>query len=251
MMRLARRHGARVSDTFVSSKVEFDRKDLKTPDAFFETLGSANRYLQSHRSRVIAVATILVAVFVAAISLYRWMQHRADETAAAFLRATDALDLDSLSTARTALENMSASAGGVYGELAKLYEADIAVREKRWDDALPRYDEVSRKGDTAYIRQIALLGKAHVLENKGDTAAAAAAYAEAAETDGPFHEQALRDQLRAAKAAGKNDVAAAAINAILDKYPDTPDADDLASELPALGGQQRPAQAEAEATQPE
>ena len=234
----------------MSSKVEFDRKDLKSPDAFFETLGSANRYLQSHRSRVTATVIVLVAVFVGAISLYRWRQHRADETAAAFLRATDALDLDSLSTARAALETMSASAGGVYGELAKLYEADIAVREKRWDDALPRYDEVSQKGDTPYIRQIALLGKGHVLENKGDTAGATSAYANAAQMEGPFHEQALRDQLRAAKAAGKNDVAAAAINAILDKYPETSDADDLAGELPALGGQ-RPAKSEAEAAQAE
>jgi len=228
--------GALVSPT-VATKVDFDRKDLKAPDAFFENVGRANRYVQENRRMVIGAAAAVLAVIVGAVAWHDSSERRADDSAATFFRATSALDTDSIESAKAALVT-AAARSGIYGELARLYEADIAVREQRWTDALPKYEELSRSGSAAYIRQIALLGKGFVLESTTKSAEAAEAYAAAGKLTGPYREQALRDQLRAARAAGKADLAKAAAAKILELYPETPDADELSAELggnPAQG----------------
>jgi len=217
----------------VATKVDFDRKDLKAPDAFFENVGKANQYFQHNRQRVILTTVAAAALLIGGIGWYRYSQSRADETAAAFLRATDALDLDSLTTAKAALDNVAGSASGIYGELARMYQADVAAREARWDDAMSLYDGLSSSGTTSYIRQIALVGKGFAQEQSGKAEEAATTYAAASEISGPYREQALRSQLRSARTAGKKDVAAAAIEKILELYPEAPDADDLSAELKA------------------
>jgi len=216
----------------MASKVDFDRKDLKSPDAFFESVGWANRYFQSNRATVIAGVAVLVALFIGGLSISRWRESRAEDAAATFLRGADALDADNISSARAALDNVAATSGGIYGQLANLYEADIALREQRWDDALKGYDQIARDGSTPYIRQIALLGKGHALDGKGDAATALTAYSAASELDGPFKENALRDRLRAARAATNTAEVTATIKKILEAYPETQDADQLAAELP-------------------
>jgi len=214
----------------MSSKVDFDRKDLKGPDAFFENVGRANRYVQENRRMVIGIAAAIVAVFIAGTALHSYSERSADDAASTFIRGADALDQDNAASAKAALDNLSGRSG-IYGELGRLYEADLAAREQRWDDALPKYEDVARSGSAPYIRQIALIGKGFVLENTSKLDAAAEAYAAAGSLTGPYREQALRDQLRAARAAGKDDVAKAAINKILELYPETPDADQLSAQL--------------------
>jgi hypothetical protein len=217
----------------MASKVDFDRKDLKGPDAFFETVGVANRYFQNNRTAVIAGVAAIIALFIAVLGIQRWRQSRAEETASTFLRGADALDANNVSSARAALDNVAATAGGIYGELAHLYEADIAMREQRWDDALKGYDEVSGVGSAPYIRQIAQLGKGHALEAKGDAAAALTAYVAASDAEGPFKENALHDRLRVARATANTAEVTATIKKILEAYPETQDADELAAELPS------------------
>ena len=85
----------------MSSKVEFDRKDLKSPDALYETLGTASRYFQSHRSRVIGAVILGFALLIGIVSLFKWREQRSDATAAAFLRATDADKLTLLDPGKT------------------------------------------------------------------------------------------------------------------------------------------------------
>jgi len=217
----------------MASKVDFDRKDLKSPDAFFESVGWANRYVQNNRNTVIAATLTVIAIFVAGIVIHRWRESRAEDAAATFLRGADALDANNISSARAALDNVAATSGGIYGQLAKLYEADIALREQRWDDAVKGYDEIAGNGETSYIRQIAQLGKGHALEGKGDATAAVSAYAAASDLDGPFKERALRDRLRTARAANNAAEVSASIKQILELYPDAPDADQLSAEIGA------------------
>src|SRR5262245_48368446 len=104
----------------MASKVDFDRKDLKSPDAFFESVGWANRYFQSNRTAVIAGAAALIAIFIGGLSIQRWRHGRAEEAAATFLRGADALDANNISSARAALDNVAATSGGIYGQLANL-----------------------------------------------------------------------------------------------------------------------------------
>ena len=218
----------------MASKVDFDRKDLKAPDPFFETIGRGNRYYAENRTKVLTAVVLAVSAFVAVISFSSYRASKADDDAATFMRATDALDLESYSTAQATLDNLAAKAGGIYAQLASLYRADLAVREGRFDDALPLYDEVVANGRTAYLKQVAMVGKAFALQATDKLAEAANVYAAAAELDGPLRSQALRNQLHSARAAEENDLAAAAIEKILELYPESEDADTLSSELAAL-----------------
>lgn len=217
----------------MAAKTDFDRKDLKAPDAFFENFGRANRYLQENRRAVLAAAGAVLALFTGGLALHNANKRHADNVAATFLRGTEALRENNTATAKSTLDTVAAKAG-IYGELAKLYRAEMAAKAGRWDEALPDYEELTRDGSTAYLRQMASLGKGFVLESTSKPAEAAAAYAAAAEISGPYREQAFRGQLRTARAAGNDELTKAAISKILELYPETADADDLSRQLAAI-----------------
>jgi hypothetical protein len=67
---------------------DFDRKELKQADAFFEGVGKANRFLNENRYQVLLAAVAVVVLFLGGIA---WSSNRtrvAENTSAAFLRAT-------------------------------------------------------------------------------------------------------------------------------------------------------------------
>jgi len=212
-----------------------DRKDLKKPDEFFESVGRLTRYYQHNRNTVVGGGIAIAAVFLAVVGWSSYRTSSANAAAAAFLRATDALDLDSLETAKAALGNV-ADRSGAYGDFATLYLADIKVREGSFAEAADLYEQAANESVTDYVKQIALVGRAFCMEQTGSDAQAAQIYATAAKIDGPYREQALRGQLRAAVSATDRDLSAAAIETLLELYPDSPDADELSRKLASLKG---------------
>jgi predicted negative regulator of RcsB-dependent stress response len=213
-----------------------DRKELKGPDAFFENVGRFTHFYQENRNRVFAGAGAVVLAFLGVVVWSSYSANSADKTAAAFMRATDAIDLDALATAEAALKTVASKSGGTYHEFSLVYMADLKVREGQFAEALPLYGEAAEKTRTDYIRQIALVGKAFCLESTDKAAEAAATYASAAGIEGPYQEPALRGQLRTATSAMDKQLAASAIKGLLESYPESPDAEQLTQKLTAFGG---------------
>ena len=218
----------------MAKQKHLDHKELKEPDAFFESFGRARRWVEENARTVAGIIVATTVVFVAGVSWSAYSERQADDTAAAFLRATDAIDLDSPATARAALETVSRKARGTYGQLAALYRADLAARQGDCAQAIEGYRNVQNSSPLGFVRQVAAMGRAYCLEKTGRPAEAAATYAQAADIDGPYREQALRGQLRAATDAKDQDLAAAAIELILDEFPESADADELSQKLAAL-----------------
>jgi predicted negative regulator of RcsB-dependent stress response len=220
----------------MARRKEIDQKELREPDAFMEGVGTTLTYVQENRTKVFGAIGAAIGVFALGVWWNTSSAAKLDQAAAAFMRATDALESKDLSMADTALSNVASSGVAPYDEMAALYSADVMMRRQSYSDAAAAYKAVAASGSTPYLRQIAMVGQAHALENQDQAADALKSFEDAARVDGPYREPALRGQLRTAKASGSNDKAISAIEEILEDYPTTGDADALSAELAALRG---------------
>jgi predicted negative regulator of RcsB-dependent stress response len=212
-----------------------DRKDLKTPDAFFQGVGTANRFYHEHRTPMIAGTIAILAIFLGTVSWRSSRNAAAESAAAAFLRATDAVEESSPESARSALKNVAESGEKPYDALTGLYLAELDLEGGNADAAAETYGRAAKELDRDYLRQAAMVSQAFALETAGKNADAATVYATAANAATTYKEQALRGQLRAAKAAKDPGLTKAALNALVEGFPQSPDADALSAELSRLG----------------
>jgi hypothetical protein len=216
------------------SDKHLDRKDLKTPDAFFQGVGSANRFYHEHRKTMFAGAVTIVAIFLGIVTLRARQNTAADNAAAAFLRATDAMEESSPASARSALETVVAIGNSPYDALAGLYLAELDLKSGSSETAAETYGRTSKEVSRDYLRQAAMVGQAFALESAGKQADAATVYATAANAASTYKEQALRGQLRTARAASDTGLVKAALKALVDGFPQSPDIDALSAELDQL-----------------
>lgn len=212
------------------------RKDLKGPDEFVESASRLTKFAQEHRNTVIAAAVGVVVLFVSGVSYSSYRTRTLDSTAAAFLRATDALESDNLESADTAMRTVVERNIQPYAQFARVYLADIQREKGNYTEAIEAYSAAAEQAASDYLKQIALIGKAYALELSGERDQALAAYESAGKIDGPHRQSALRAQLRLAQAGGKDELARAALTTILADYPAVADAAELTETLAKLGG---------------
>ena len=210
---------------------DFDRKELKQADAFFEGVGQANRFLTEHRNKVLLAAGAVVVLFLGGIA---WSSNRtqvAENTSAAFLRATDAVEEASFESATVALKHVVENDREPYTTLAQLYLGDVEAKQGKFEEAAASYEAAASAANRPFLKQIAMVGKGHSLESAGQTDQAALAYSAAAGIEGAFRETALRGQLRNARAAEDAGLERSALEDLVNDYPDAGDIHMLSAEL--------------------
>ncbi len=212
------------------------RKDLKGPDEFVESASRMTKFIQENRNTVVAAAVGVTLVFVGGVSYRSYRTRTLDSTAAAFLRATDALESDNLESADTAMRTVVERNIQPYAEFARIYLADIQREKGNYAEAIAAYALAADQADSDYLKQIALIGKAYALELSQDRNQALLVYQSAGKIDGPHRQSALRSQLRLAQSAGKTELAREALTSILGDYPGVADAAELTEILEKLGG---------------
>ncbi len=221
----------------MAAKEKFDRKDLKEPDQFFETVGRINRYLEENKAQAILIACAVLGAFLVSIGAGAYFDRARTNSAAAFARAVNNIEFDSPGAARAGFSGLTEmSNAGTYGELARLYKADLAGRAGDYDEALSEYDAFLASADESYLRQAALMGKAFVAESSGDGAAAVSLYAEAGQLDGPYTKQGLEAALRVADKAGDDKAALSAVERLLELNLPGTDSEALSQRLTELKG---------------
>lgn len=210
---------------------DFDRKELKEADAFFEGVGKANRFLTENRTQVLAAVAGVVVLFLGGIAWSSSRTRVAESASAAFLRATDAVEEDSLESATVALRNVVENDRQPYATMAQLYLGDVETKQGKFVEAAASFEAAAASAGRPFLKQIALVGKGHALESAGQTSEAAVAYSSAADIEGAFRETALRGQLRNARAAENTDLARAALEDLVNDYPEVDDISTLSAEL--------------------
>ena len=200
----------------MATREEFDRRDLKEPDAFFETVGVVNRYVQDHRNKVIAAGVAFVGLIVAIGAGNEYLARTRANAAAAFARASANMDFESTGAAKVGFAGLVGRANsGPYGDLALLYKARLELADGDYDAAIADYDAFIGNAPTTYLRQQALVGKGKALAGSEKTGEALAAFLEAASIDGPFTVAALEDHARLALATGNDDAARQSIEKLM------------------------------------
>ena len=214
----------------------FNRRDLRSPDAFFEAAGRLNRYLGQNRRPVIVAALTAAVLLVGGLATMGYVSASKARDAAAFERARSALETESFAAARIGLDNLAKDGGGIYGDLGAFYAAGLALSEGRLEEAVSAYEAFEARAPTEYLRQAAITSRGHALEQADRAHEALAAYGRAGDIDGPFRRPALLAKARLAESLAEADMATEALERLLELYPGGPDSSALSARLSALSG---------------
>lgn len=187
----------------VGSPKRISRKDLRQPDQFITLTRKLLDLLRRHRAPFLAS---LALVILAALGLWGWdlyvSRHNrlaGQEYARGLALFHNRKYLDASQTfARAAAYRWS-----TYRRLGLLYQANSHIALQEFGKALPPLKELLHQARSdPFLRQVALLSLAYAHERSGQWRDAAASFAEAAKTQGPFQEEALLGKARSSLQAG-------------------------------------------------
>ncbi len=213
------------------------RKDLKQPDEFITLSRQAVSYVEEHRTTVVFVIGGLVLLLAAILAFRTVRSSREVSAAQAYVQAHTLLDDKKYAEAATAFQQIAdAYSSTSYADLALLQAANAQLLGGRPQEAAVTYQKVlDANPATDYLRQLALVRLGEAQEQSDKVAEAGRSYAAAAELPGPYGEEALAGQARAAEAAGDTATAKDLYNRFLQKYPESDRVGLVTSRLVALG----------------
>jgi len=217
----------------MAEKIKYTRKDLKGPDEFLSAFGRTVDWTKENRAKVLAgalgVLLLLVGVF-GAQAYFRWEENKATRElwphlnrARELLQAPTAADGEKLARLEqflTAHVNMHpGTEAAVY---ARYYLGSIAFLRGNYALSEANFRAAIQTGKAQEVMPFLLRkGLAQALEAKGDHAAAAGAYRDAAAAAiGALKAQAQLGQARTTELAGKKQEAVALYRQILTEASD-------------------------------
>ncbi len=213
------------------------RKDLRQPDEFITLTRQAVTYVEEHRTPVLLVVGALVLLLAAIVTFRSLRASREASAAQAYGQAHGLLDDKKYAEAATAYQQVADNYGSTgYADLARLESANAQLLAGRASEAAATYQQfLDGNPKTDYLRQLALvrLGQAH--EQRDTPAEAARAYASAVDLAGPYAEEALAGQARAAEASGDTATATKLYQRFLQQNPTSDRVALITARLVALG----------------
>ena len=201
------------------------KKNLKH-DALVESVSKSARFVEDHLNKVlIGAVAVLVVVFVVGM-VVRSRRATELEANAALVTATQTLNAGLYGQASTLLEDVITQYPGTRSaKAATCYLGTVYYHEGDHDQAMSHFDQyLSRTRQPGTLRTMALEGKAAILEQRRDFAAAADLYeqlAREAENLEPVQARYLVEAMHAHRANGDWPQVAALARRIIDDFGDT------------------------------
>ncbi len=214
------------------------RKELRQPDEFVTLSRRVVAYFEENRT-IFFMAVGGTIVLLAAILIFRAVRASRETSAAqAYAQAHTLLDDKKYPEAATAFQQVADGYSSTsFAILAQLENANALLMAGKAGEAALAYQKFLDAGPpTDYLRQAALVRLGHAEEQSDKPADAARAYASAAELPGPYAEEALAGQARAAETTGDTATAKELYTRFLEKYPESDRRALAMSRLVALGG---------------
>jgi tetratricopeptide (TPR) repeat protein len=216
----------------------FRRKDLKRPDEFvsrgrqvLEWSASNSRMLTWSIAGVAAVAVVVAGIGSVHSARIRQANEDLAHALVDFRAERYAQAATQLADVATRWQPTDA------GRLAALYAANANLNADNIESAtLLLQDVLKARPGPLYIQQEALLDLGFALERKGDAAAAASRYSEAAALDGPYKATALFGEARCREQAGERDRARELYEQFAREFPEAPEKDIVAAKVAQLKG---------------
>ena len=199
------------------------RKQLRQPDWFQVTTENALEYYNHHKGLVFSALAVLL---VLGAIIGGWQLFKQRQNLAASLEFSKAMALyqgEKYSDAIKAFETVKSYRWSRYAILAHLYLTDSYLANKELDKAIVEGQRslAATSPDSLY-RQIALVDLATAEEEKQQFKSAFEHYAEAQNTPGPLHGEALLGKARCAEKLGDIATAIAAYKDFLKDNPGSP-----------------------------
>lgn len=217
----------------MAEKIKYTRKDLKGPDEFLSAFGRAVDWTKENRAKVLAgalgVLLLLVGVF-GAQAYFRWEENRATRElwphlnrARELLQAPTAADGEKLARLEQFLtSHVNMHPGTEAAVYARYYLGSIAFLRGNYALSEANFRAAIQTGKAKEVMPFLLWkGLAQALEAKGDHAAAAGAYRDAAAAaGGTLKAQAQLGQARTTELAGRKQEAVALYRQVLTETSD-------------------------------
>lgn len=165
----------------MGKRKRISRKELKH-DALLDSASKATKYVGHHLPKVLIGVVAVVVVILVGMMITRTRRATERDAGAALTSATQALNSGLIEQASQQMSEIVADYPGTRSAgAATCYLGTIAYQEGRYDEALGHFEEyLSRYGDSTTLTQVALEGKASVLEQHREFTAAAEVYRELA-----------------------------------------------------------------------
>ena len=220
------------------ARQRFRRKDLKRPDEFV-TWGRA--FIVWARENVQTLAWAAGGFTIAVVVIAGFFSLRSARTRQANEDLAQALEGFRSGRYREAANQLAGVAdrwqATPIGGIAALYAAQAEVRADNTDAANSRLRDVLNGGQSAsYLHQQALVDLAFVFERKGDLAAAADQYAQAASSDGPYTATAILGEARCREQAGEKEKARTLYERFAQEFSQAPEIEVVQAKIAALKG---------------
>lgn len=232
---------------------ELTRREMKGPDKFQVAAAEAAEWAAKRQKAIVGAAVALLAVVAIVIGVMSWLDARKAAAGGALFHAADVasgeissvplpgIDRPVFPTDEakrraqiTAAEQVRSEHGGTRAAItASLLEGSARLALKEWDAAaaaFQRYLSAAPAGDE--LRFGAYDGLARAQEAKGDLAAAAATWEQAAGI-AFFKDRATIERARVLAKAGKADEARKALESVAKDAPLAPEAQERLSRLGA------------------
>ncbi|MBD3367719.1 MAG: tetratricopeptide repeat protein [Candidatus Eisenbacteria bacterium] len=209
----------------VGRRKRISKKDLKH-DALVESVSKSARFVEDHLNKVlIGAVAVLVVVFVVGMVI-RSRRATELEANAALVTATQTLNSGLYGQASTLLNEVITQYPGTRSaQAATCYLGTVHYHQGDYQQALDRFEDyLARSRANGTLRTIALEGKAAVLEERNDFAAAAALYEQLARESAalpPVQARYLVEAMHTYRADGQWDRVADTARRIIDEFPET------------------------------
>ena len=216
----------------VSSHRKVSRKALKQADEFVSTFDWIGDLVVGNLARVIIGAVALVAAIVIVFVVSFYSQYRQRIVSEQFYRAINALSDKDYKTAEEGFSGLAQNdSGPTLGHLARFYLATTYLAQNQTSKARDALRNYLAEGGSRLFQQMALMQLGVADEDLGDYHGARAAYAKAAQLNGP---EKARAQVGAARTLALIGDRQGAINAYQQFLRENPFAQQRAEVIEAL-----------------
>jgi tetratricopeptide (TPR) repeat protein len=214
----------------------FRRKDLKRPDEFVTqgwhllTWAGENSRQLSWGLAGIVILALLVTAFVSLRSAR--VRQANDELG----RALGEFRAGHYANAATQLGEVASHwQSTAPGRIAALYAANAELKAQHLDAAIAGFQALAGANDwPSYLQQEVLLGLGSAMQRKGDSAAAATTFQQAAALEGPYRAGAILGEARCREQLGEKDKARELYQRFQLDFPDAAAAELVAARLQQL-----------------
>lgn len=204
---------------------KFSVKQLKSPDQFFKAMLKFVNYLRSNVKAYLVFSAVVVTITAAYVVVNHISDKREEQARTDFFKLNTSIRAmnssnpdDYIKVLESALDKLGSTTAGME---ARYMIAELYYGKKDWDKSITYYNYIADNAD-GLLKELAVMGNAYALENKGDIKGALKRFEDLKElTPSVYKAVSLLGMGRCYKKLGNKNDALSVYESVIVSYPDT------------------------------